>query len=100
MKRKADRALTPRRPDYNRLYQAYSKEKFGARNGVEMFTHLDEVIKDYIKEYVDATIQFQPYEEDVGEDGEPVITPFILIIVTERMKRVHKFVSTVIVIVI
>ena len=91
MKRKADRALTPRRPDYNRLYQAYSKEKFEA--GVEMFTHLDEVIKDYIKEYVDATIQFQPYEEDVGQDGEQVITPFILVIVTEGMKRVHKFVS-------
>ena len=52
MKKKSDRSITPRRPDYNRLYAAYSKEKFGVRNGIAMFAQLDQVIKDYINEYL------------------------------------------------
>ena len=34
---KADRSLSPRRPDYNRLYTAYCKEKYGSKNGIENF---------------------------------------------------------------
>jgi len=40
-----DRSISPRRPDYNRLYSDYCKEKYGDRNGVGMFAHLSDVIK-------------------------------------------------------
>ena len=93
MKRKADRSLTPRRPDFNRLYVTYKEEKYGVRNGAEMFAQLDQVIQEHIKEFTDASIKFQAYEEEVGEDEETLVTPFILVIVTEQMKRVHKNVS-------
>ena len=93
MKKKADRSLTPRRPDFNRLYQAYKKEKYGERNGPVMFAQLSQVIEDYIKNYIDATIRYQPYQEEVGDEEETLVTPFILAIVTEQMKRVHKLVS-------
>lgn len=93
LKQKADRSLTPRRPDFNRLYQTYKKEKYDERNGPIMFEQLDQVIQEYIKEYTQATIQFQAYKEEVGENEENVVTPFILVIVTDQMKRVHKLVS-------
>ena len=94
LKKKADRSITPRRPDFNRLYYAYSKEKNGARNGAEMFMHLDQVVNKYIEEFTGASVKFQSYEEvNDAEKEETVITPFILIIVTERMKRVHQLVS-------
>ena len=48
LKKKADRAITPRRPDFNRLYQTYKKEKYGERNGSVMFAQLDQVIQEYI----------------------------------------------------
>lgn len=94
MKQKADRSLTPRRPDFNRLYQSYKKEKYGERNGPVMFAQLDQLIQQYITEQSETTIQFQPYAEQPGEDDENVVvTPFILVIVTDQMKRVHKLVS-------
>ena len=37
MKYKADRSLTPRRPDFNRLFTIYKKEKYGEKNGAAMF---------------------------------------------------------------
>ena len=93
MKKKADRSIAPRRPDFNRLYQRYSNEKYGARNGAEMFKQLDQVIKDYIEENTEASIKFQPYEEVIEEENESTIIPFILAIVTAQMKRVHRLVS-------
>ena len=94
MKTKADRSLTPRRPDFNRLYQTYKNEKYGEKNGPVMFAQLEQVIKDYIEEHTDATIDFQPYSEEVTEDEDGmVVKPFILVIVTDQMKRVHKLVS-------
>ena len=84
--------MTPRRPDYNRLYYKYTKEKYGARNGFELFAQLAQVISQYMELNEDASFAFQPYE--VNEEGdEEVVTPFILVVVTEQMKRIHKLVS-------
>ena len=58
-----------------------------------MFAQLSQVIEDYTTDHTDATIKFQPYQEEVGDDEETLVTPFILTILTEQMKRVHKLVS-------
>ena len=86
--KKADRSVCPRRPDYNRLFQAYCREKYGDRNGSAMFEQLSEVIREYQLEKPDLAIAFQAYEES----GEAV-TPFILVMITDLMKRVHQMVS-------
>ena len=57
-----------------------------------MFSHLSEVIDNYQLENPDTAVAFQPYEE--SSDGkDKVITPFILVMVTDLMKRVHEMVS-------
>ena len=87
LRRKADRALCPRRPDFNRLYYSYCTEKYGARNGSEMFEQLDQVVIEYKAQHKNASVAFQAYEESGNE-----IIPFILVIVTEQMKRIHQLV--------
>ena len=82
--RKADRSICPRRQDFNRLYADFCKEKYGARNGKEMFDSLNYRVAAYQEENPESTVEFQRYEEN-GEN----ITPFILTIVTPLMKRVH-----------
>ena len=91
MKAKADRATCPRRSDFNRLYAVYGKEKHGEKNGSEMFDKLEETLKEYNLKWKDASLKFQAYEEIEDE----VITPFILVVITEQMKRVHHLVSSV-----
>ena len=53
-----------------------------------MFEQLDQVVKDYMKEFTEASIEFQSYEEVHVMDEEDkeaiIITPFILVIVTEK----------------
>ena len=87
-----DRSISPRRPDYNRLYNEYCREKYGDRNGVGMFSHLSEVIESFQSENPDTVVAFQPYEESY-EGKEKVVTPFILVMITDLMKRVHEMVS-------
>ena len=89
--KKADRSISPRRPDYNRLYADFCQEKYGANNGSPMFDALDEVIDTYIEQNEQSSIKMQRYEE-VQEDGRTRIQPFILAIVTPLMKRVHTMV--------
>ena len=79
MKRKADRSQCPRRPDFTRLYSAYNKDKYGGRNGSDMFDQLKEVLEEYQVEWEDASIMFQEYE-DYEED---TVTPFILVVITK-----------------
>ena len=84
---KSNRSLAPRRPDFNRLYQAYCQEKYGSRNGAEMYSHLNQVVSSYLQEEHDALVTFQAYEQT----EEETIT-FILAMVTPQMKRVHNMV--------
>ena len=37
-KQKADRSMCPRRQDFNRLYADFCTERYGARNGLAMFS--------------------------------------------------------------
>ena len=86
--KKANRSISPRRPDFNRLYQSYCKEKYGERNGSKMFEQLNEIVNSYQLENNDSAIKFQAYEE-----SDDRVSPFILVILTDLMKRVHLLVS-------
>lgn len=86
--KKADRSQAPRRPDFNRLYSTYCKEKYGDKNGEAMFDALQQLVTEFKESSKDASAMFQPYtENDCGD-----IQPFILAIVTPLMKRVHQMV--------
>ena len=85
---KADRSLCPRRADFNRLYNEYCKEKHGSKNGKEMFEHLEQKILTYMENSAESSVKFQRYKE-----SDVIVTPFILIIITPLMKRVHTMVS-------
>ena len=85
---KADRSKTPRRQDFNRLYSTFCKENFGSKNGAEMFECLTQRISEYKQENEESSIDFQRYE-----DFEDVVTPFIMVIITPLMKRVHEMVN-------
>ena len=87
---KSDRSICPRRPDFNRLYSSYCKEKYGPKNGKEMFEHLDQKVSLYKESCPESNVSFQQYEEI-----EDTITPFILVIITPLMIRVHTMVSLV-----
>ena len=86
--RKADRSQCPRRQDFNRMYAHFCKDKYGNRNGKEMFESLQERAKVYKEEHAEASIEYQEYEE-----LEENVVPFILVIITPLMKRAHKMVS-------
>ena len=84
--KKADRSLCPRRPDFNRLYSTYCKEKFGAKNGPEMFQRLHEKAEEYMASNTESCVTMQKYEE---RENSQESQPFILTILTPLMKRVH-----------
>ena len=85
--KKSDRAITPRRPDFNRLYNTYCQERFGARNGTAMFETLNSKICDYVQNNKGANIKFQEFSETESE-----VIPFIVTILTPLMARVHTMV--------
>ena len=87
---KDNRAVSPRRPDYNRLYASYCKERYGGRNGKEMFQSLTEIVATYEENNPCSVITYQEYQEQ-----ENAITPFILTILSPLMRRVHEMVSVV-----
>ena len=87
---KADRSKAPRRQDFNRLYNTFCKERFGARNGHGMFQCLEERIEQYKENNPDCFAKMQRYEE--CDDNETIVQPFILTVVTPLMKRVHEMV--------
>ena len=56
-----------------------------------MFAHLSDVIENYQLENPATSIAFQPYEETI-DGNEKIITPFILVMITDLMTRVHEMV--------
>ena len=81
----ADRSIIPRKPDFNRLYSLFTKEKYGASNLESMYEKLEEKIN-YLKEQSeDYSFLLQKYNQENNE-------PFILVVVTPLMKRVHQMV--------
>ena len=81
---RSDRSKCTRRPDFNRLYNIYCKDKYGSKNGKEMFENLEEKISEYQIRHPESAVELQRYEET-----EESVTPLILVIVTPLMKRVH-----------
>ena len=77
----------PTKPDFNRLYSEYCRDKYDSKNGEKMFEHLEEKIKKYREQSPESNVHFQQYEE-IGES----IQPFILVIVTPLMRRIHEMV--------
>ena len=84
-KQKADRSLCPRRRDFNFLYSQYCRDKFGGKNGTEMFKNMETRINSYLEENKDSKIKYQLF------DG-PLEQPLIISIMTPLMCRVHEMV--------
>ena len=83
-KRLSDRSQAPRRKDFNDIYINF-KERFGTASLTDMFCALEERIKCLQEKDDDYTIQFQTFDEEINQ-------PFIMVVITPLMKRVHKLV--------
>ena len=80
--KKAEWSKCPRRRDFNLLYIKYCCQKFGGRNGAEMFGKLEERINEFTESNEVAKISYQLYNKDEN-------LALILAIVTPLMQRVH-----------
>ena len=79
----SDRSKVPRRPDFNKLYTDYNKEKFGTSNLKSMYEKLEEMVREKTSKSPEMKILYQTFDEETGE-------PFILVIITPLMLRVHE----------
>ena len=84
-KRLSDRSQAPRRKDFNDIYTEFKKEQFGCGSLSTMFSALEERIKNLEEKDEDYVMTFQKFDEAINQ-------PFILVIITPLMKRVHKLV--------
>ena len=80
-RKKANRAIMPRRRDFSCLYSQFGKDRYGGQ-GVLMYERLAEKLVQYQAENPEATTCHQIYEG--------VSKPLIIAIVTPLMNRVHK----------
>ena len=85
-RRLSDRSQAPRRKDFNDIYTDFKKERFGTGSMSEMFSTLEERIKCLKQKDEEYIIEFQKFDESIDQ-------PFILVVITPLMKRVHKLVS-------
>jgi hypothetical protein len=85
-KRLSDRSEAPRREDFNRIYSDFKEERFGTGSMSDMFSALEERIKDLKEKDAEYTIEYQKFDETINQ-------PFIMVLITPLMKRVHKLVS-------
>ena len=83
----ADRSKVPRRPDFNKLYTDYHHIKYGTLNLDSMYAKLHERVTEKTINSPDTRILYQMFDNEAND-------PFILVIVTPLMKRVHKKVQT------
>ncbi|XP_066926380.1 uncharacterized protein [Clytia hemisphaerica] len=79
----SNRSHFPRRTDYNQLYTEYHRMKFGTKDMESMFDILNSIVENLQIEEPDSIIQFQKFNASEGD-------PFILVIITSLMLRVHK----------
>ena len=71
--------------DFNYWYGKFTKETYGNTNIATLFEALEERIKRLKEMDKEFTISFQKFDEEQE-------VPFICVIVTPLMKRVHKLV--------
>jgi hypothetical protein len=84
-RRLSDRSQAPCRKYFNDIYTEFKKERFGTGSMSEMFSTLEErfkCLKQIDEEYI---LEFQKFDESIDQ-------PFILVVITPLMKRVHKLV--------
>ena len=82
----ADRSQIPRRSDFNNIYRDFKRMKFGSNDISEMFATLAKRIEDLKEKCCEYILEFQEYIDEINQ-------PFILVIVTPLMRRVHEKVS-------
>ena len=82
----ADRSIIPRRPDINRLYGKFTQERFGTENLSSMYNKLEEKMNALRQKDNNYDFKLQKYDPECD-------LPFVLVIVTPLMKRVHLMVS-------
>ena len=80
--KKADRSKCPRKRYFFSLYIKYCHERFGVRNGAEIFDKLEERIDEFMESNEGAKISYQFH--NIYQN-----LALILAIVTSHMQRVH-----------
>ena len=81
----ADRSLVPRKKDFNNMFTEYKQEKFGSKDLSSMFQVLTSSTESLKEGNSNYRIKFQPYNQDERD-------PFILILISPLMTRVHEMV--------
>ena len=71
-----------RKRDFNSLYIKYCHNKFGGRNGAEMFDKLEERINEPMESNEGAKFSYQLYNKDQN-------SALILTIVTQLIHSIH-----------
>ena len=82
----ADRSIIPRRPDMNRLYGLFTNDMFGNCNVETKFEALEMKINLLKGESSDYTFKLIKFDEQLCQ-------PFILVVITPLMKRVHQMIA-------
>ena len=82
----ADRSIIPRRPDMNRLYGLFTKDMFGSCDVESMFEMLETKLNLLKQESSDYTFKLLKFDEKLCQ-------PFILVVITPLMKRVHQMIA-------
>ena len=84
-RRLSGRSEAPQREDFNRIYSDLKQERFGIGSMSDMFATLEKIIKDLKEKDAEYTTEYQKFEEEINQ-------PFITVVITPLMKRVHKLV--------
>ena len=84
-KKLSDCSQALRRKDFNDIYTEFKKEQFGSESLSTMFSALEERIKSLKEKDEDYVLTFQKFD---GTSNQP----FILVVITLLIKRVHKLV--------
>ena len=84
--RLADRSAVPKRIDFNNLFTEFNRKRYGSTNFEEVFNCLEKRIKVLHDENKELTLKFQGYNQKEN-------TPFVLVIISPLMKRVHEKVN-------
>ena len=79
----SDRSKVPRRCDFNKLFMDYNNVKYGSLNLDNLYKCLKERISIKELESPETIINYQKFDSDAND-------PFILVLVTPLMLRVHE----------
>ena len=82
----ADRSIIPRRMDFNTIYRQFTNDLYGTKSLESMFESLEKRIASLKEKDNNYSVKHQRFDEDINQ-------PFILVIITPLMQRVHRFVS-------